>query len=265
MKHQRRQVLVSPALNELFGGPVEVFDSGAQTPQDNMDFDTERALALGRGDALPMLRLYAWRPWAVSLGKHQNEDDIDAARLAERGYEMVRRPTGGRAVFHAEELTYAVTVRLDEGRGPTEIYRLVNERLLDGLQALAEALSYEKSQTDFRKHYSVPKRSLPCFSSSARYEIVFEGRKLVGSAQRRLGNVVLQHGSILLGGAHAELADLAQLDSDAARRAMRMALKKQTATLSELHGSRVDYDAAAAAVLSGFVRDANAQARFTAS
>src|SRR5690606_2653286 len=113
--------------------------------------------------------------------------------------------TGGRAILHAQELTYSV-VMPSEGRSIMEVYRQISEALTAGLKSLAPDIGIAKSQPDFQKLYREP-GSIPCFSSSARYEIEFDGRKVVGSAQRRIGSAVLQHGSILIGDAHLALAD----------------------------------------------------------
>lgn len=252
----RIELADSPSLQSLFGGPVEIVDSGARPPKENMWIDESRTQALADGHARPMLRLYAWDPWSVSLGKHQPESDIDKDRCTRFGYGLVRRPTGGRAVFHADELTYSIVLRLNDNQTVTDVYRAVNRHLLVGLQQLAPSgLEFEKSQPDFRQQYSVPVKSLPCFASSARYELVYSGRKLVGSAQRRYGRVLLQHGSILLGPGHEKLADIARLDSDEAREDLRDALTRQTATLSEIAGRPISYQEAVALVVRGFVAE----------
>jgi lipoyl(octanoyl) transferase len=228
----------------------EVLDTGAHDGTWNMAFDVERAEALDRGDAGPMLRVYTWNPWCISLGRHQDIADIDQEAVQAAGYEIVRRPTGGRAILHAEELTYSV-VMPSEGRSIMEVYKEISEALTAGLRTLAPDIAIAKSQPDFQKLYKEP-GSIPCFSSSARYEIEFDSRKVVGSAQRRIGSAVLQHGSILIGGAHLALADFLAVD-DEVREQLRQDMLRHTITLNEIAGRPLDATDVAKAVIGGFV------------
>ncbi len=228
---------------------LDFIDTGAHTGAFNMDFDVARAAAVDAGTAAPMLRVYRWDPWCISLGRHQSEDDLDHARLAGDGLDWVRRPTGGRAILHAEELTYSVVMPGD-GRGVMEVYKYISEALVCGLQKLADAIDIAKAQPDFQKLYKEP-GSIPCFSSSARYEIEVEGRKLVGSAQRRIGSAVLQHGSILIGNAHLRLPDYLAVDPDV-RTALRHDMDSHTTTLNEVGGRSISYEEVREALRAGF-------------
>ncbi len=228
----------------------EIINTGAHDGAWNMAFDVERAEALDRGDAGPMLRVYTWNPWCISLGRHQDAGDIDQERVDAAGYHIVRRPTGGRAILHAQELTYSV-VMPSEGRSIMDVYRQISEALTAGLRKLAPDIGIAKSQPDFQKLYKEP-GSIPCFSSSARYEIEFGGRKVVGSAQRRIGSAVLQHGSILIGEAHLALADFLAVDEEV-RGQLRQDMLRHTITLSEIAGAAVTVDDVASAVTQGFI------------
>lgn len=222
---------------------VDFIKHPEHSPAENMLFDIARAEALLERKAAPMLRLYSWKPFAVSLGAHQRERDIDTQRCHERGLEIVRRPTGGRAVLHAEELTYSLAVPLQTEGAPQrtihEIYRDVHIILLNALQRLGfRGIFFQKSQTDFRALYRSSHVSMPCFASSARYELMHEGRKVVGSAQKLYSkdgqNVVLQHGSILLGRAHECLADVLNLSDDTEREEVRRVIRSQSVSLQEV-------------------------------
>lgn len=183
------------------GGRLRVILDGACTGAENMARDAALLDEHRPGD-LPVLRLYRWRPYAVSYGYHQSPEGFDAAAIAAAGHGLVRRPTGGRAILHAEELTYAVV-----GTSPSELfgaslhatYTRINEALLLFLRdlGLPADVSGGESRADAR--------GLVCFKSAGRHEINVRGRKLVGSAQRRRGDVFLQHGSILAGPAHLDL------------------------------------------------------------
>ncbi|HOX26736.1 MAG TPA: octanoyltransferase [Candidatus Krumholzibacteria bacterium] len=152
----------------------------------------------------PILRLYRWRPYAVSYGFHQRSGDFDHAAIASRGWDLVQRPTGGRAILHAEELTYSVV-----GPSPSPLfgpslhscYMAINEPLVAFLRALGHEAEISGGE-DRREQ-----RQAVCFKSAGQHEIRIGGRKIVGSAQRRREGVFLQHGSILVGPRHADLLD----------------------------------------------------------
>jgi lipoate-protein ligase A len=230
------------------------------SPEANMYFDHTRALEFSTSNAPPMLRLYSWKPYAVSLGAHQRQTDIDEAACKQRGYEIVRRPTGGRAILHANELTYScvcpLTTTADPSRNVHDIYRDVHLLFLKALHNLgAWEIEFQKSQTDFRALYRNGQVSMPCFASSARYELMLHGRKVVGSAQRLYGNVVLQHGSILLGKGHECLADVLRLPSEEEREKVRSVIHAQSATVEESLGRIVSWNELAREIVAG-VREA---------
>lgn len=224
-------------------------DSGAHTGMWNMGFDVHRAEQVDAGQATPLLRVFHWAPWCISLGRHQSIDEIDHRRTDAAGYGIVRRPTGGRAILHAEELTYSI-VMPSEGRGVMEVYRQISEALTTGLKLLVPEIDIAKSQPNFQKLYREP-GSIPCFSSSARYEIEFGGKKLVGSAQRRIGSAVLQHGSILIGDAHLSLADYLAVE-DEVRGQLRHDMREHTITLQDILQRPVSREEVADAIRTGF-------------
>mgnify|MGYP000932861118 CR=1 FL=1 len=228
---------------------LEFVDTGEQTGAFNMDFDVRHAELVDAGLATPMLRVYNWKPWCISLGRHQDIAEIDQERTAAAGYEIVRRPTGGRAILHAEELTYSV-IMPSEDRGIMEVYRQISEALTAGLQLLVPEIDIAKAQPNFQKLYREA-GSIPCFSSSARYEIEFDGKKLVGSAQRRIGNTVLQHGSILIGEAHLALADFLAVDEEV-REQLRHDMREHTVTLQEILGRPLHRNEVRDALITGF-------------
>lgn len=222
-----------------------------------MAADTDAAVQLQHGEILPTLRLYSWKPWAVSLGYNQSEQDIDRAKCSEYGFDIVRRPTGGRAILHANELTYSVVMYAD-GKGITETYSMISKALVNGLAVLCPDVSYESSQPNFASLYK-RQESIPCFSASARYEVQVGGKKLVGSAQRRfsapdLPEVVLQHGSILLGPEHKLLAEIMNVDNAEIRNKIVQDIEMKTIDLSTAMGRTVTFGEAASAVRSGFER-----------
>lgn len=223
----------------------------------NMERDEEMARACVE-DGVPRLRFYSWNPWTLSLGYNQNDARIDAEELARRGYDLVRRPTGGRAVFHAEEITYGIAMPAG-GRGIHETYAMVSAALKRGFEALgAVGVEFSRSRPDFREHYqSVDSEG--CFSASALNELAWNGRKLVGSAQRRYGSVLLQHGSILLGDAHLDIVDFLSIKPEL-RQAMRDRLAERTATLSDILSTPLpSFNQIAEALLQGFAEEFSAR------
>jgi lipoate-protein ligase A len=142
----------------------------------------------------PTLRLYAWRPAAVSIGKSQGiAGTHDASALAAEGLDLVRRPTGGEAVLHEHERTYAFVAHGGAppfGGGPVDAYRALSGALVAGLRRLAiEARAEEPREGPAR-------RGAICFQRMGAWEIAAGGRKLIGSSQFRRRRAFLQHGSV---------------------------------------------------------------------
>ncbi len=149
----------------------------------------ERAERLGES----WLRLYQWAPFCLSFGRHEPAiRRYDPERIAALAVDTVRRPTGGRAVWHAQELTYAVAAPSHRFGSLRAAYLAIHHMLADALRGLGVPAIL------------APPRRTPaldagaCFSQPAGGEIMAEGRKVVGSAQFRQGTALLQHGSILL-------------------------------------------------------------------
>jgi lipoate-protein ligase A len=131
------------------------------------------------------------------------ERTVDREYCAGRGIDVVRRPTGGRAVLHHQEITYSVvsdTGRFPGGSSITESYRVISEGLCRGLNLAGIAAEVSRPALPGRAEGGGadegPRSANPCFSSISRYELTFRGRKLLGSSQRRMGERFLQHGSL---------------------------------------------------------------------
>ncbi len=166
----------------------------------NMALDEALLMGRQRRASPPTIRLYAWDPPTISLGYGQRLDArIDEAAAAALGVGLVRRPTGGSAILHEgpeSELTYSVVAGEGDFPGADDLlgtYRWIGAALCEGLRALGTAAEMVAVQP------SDPS-SMPtfCFARTGSYEIEVEGRKLVGSAQRRQGGAFLQHGAVML-------------------------------------------------------------------
>jgi lipoate-protein ligase A len=166
----------------------------------NMAVDEAIMESIGRGDVPPTLRLYAWDPPCLSIGYAQPGADVDQKRLRSHNWQVVRRLTGGRAILHTDELTYAVIGPADEPRlagGVLESYQRIAQALLQALRLLGlPAQALPKPQNSPRADQQEP----ICFQIPSNYEITVGGKKLIGSAQARKKAAVLQHGTLPLYG-----------------------------------------------------------------
>lgn len=174
----------------------------------NMACDESLAESVRKNPSSPILRFYQWKPFAVSFGYSQRpRREVDLLALARDGYGYVRRITGGRAVFHAQELTYSLLCSEEHplaAGGIHAAYARTSEGLVRGLRRLGIGAELART-TDAGAAGATTGTAPPCFGSVARAEVVVRGRKLVGSAQHRSGGVMLQHGSILIGPAHRRI------------------------------------------------------------
>jgi lipoate-protein ligase A len=190
-------------------------------------------------DQTAALRLYRWQPACLSFGRNQPARGFyDAELAAQLGIDIVRRPTGGLAVLHDRELTYAFCAPAKLLGGPRSTYLAVNRALVAGLRRLG--VPAELSGGAERSRFGTVQ---PCFAEPAAGEVVVHRRKLVGSAQRCEQHTILQHGSILLDGTQAEIGRIAAVPFDMSGRA--------TSIIAVL-GSLPDFAEIASALVAGF-------------
>lgn len=177
-------------------------DTGPASGADNMAMDEKLLAEAVKGSAAPVLRFYTWDPPAVSLGRFQDEaTSVDLAACRKHGIDVVRRVTGGRAVLHRHELTYSVISPSDNDLFPNDVlgtYKVLAAGLLAGLARLGVSAEMVSPTGDRAEMVKRNPKEPSCFSSPSWYEILANGRKIAGSAQRRLAGAFLQHGSILI-------------------------------------------------------------------
>jgi lipoate-protein ligase A len=172
----------------------------------NMALD-EALMTYARETRCWVLRVYTWSAPTLSLGRNQTaRGGYDLNALAERAIDVVRRPTGGRAILHDREITYAVAGPIDDAGDLRESYVRINRLLLAGLRLLGVAAVDIAGDAD-RRGREQP-GLLPCFHYPSMGEITLDGRKLIGSAQWRCDGALLQHGSILVDDDQMEIASL---------------------------------------------------------
>lgn len=177
----------------------------------NMAIDEAIMIAHREGLVPPTIRFYQWSPPAVSLGYFQDlKKEVDVDTCKDLGIDIVRRPTGGKAVLHDKELTYSFIIKEDHplvNDSILETYKKISGGMIRGLSYLgitAELVPLrEKLKSDsLRKGEKSEIRHSDfksiCFSVPSQYEVQIEGKKIVGSAQVRKGGIVLQHGSLLI-------------------------------------------------------------------
>jgi lipoate-protein ligase A len=210
-------------------------DPAGRTGPENMALDDallHDAAASGRA----YLRLYRWSPSCLSFGRNEAAlARYDRAVIEHRGWDVVRRPTGGRAVWHADEATYAVAAPIAAFGSLQQSYCAIHERLAAALRTLGVPAQL------------APKNGRPaglgagaCFASPVGGEVTVHGRKVVGSAQVRMGSAFLQHGSILLGGTQENIQAVGR----------QLSAVSSATSLSQTLGRDVTFDEVANAIVS---------------
>ncbi len=195
---------------------------GAHGPRENMRRDAallerlERSTSAADALGAPVLRLFRFAPAGITLGRAQTPAaTLDLATLNARGLEWAVRPTGGRAIYHEGEWTYAFAARIDDprwGGSLRETYARVSALVCGALNDLGVPAVLATTSTS-RVEGPAAARRPSCFAATLAHEIELAGRKLVGSAQRRGARAWLQQGSVLLDDSHVGLADVLALDA----------------------------------------------------
>ncbi|MEZ0395007.1 MAG: biotin/lipoate A/B protein ligase family protein [Anaerolineales bacterium] len=218
----------------------------------NMAVDEAILEAAGRGDSLPTLRLYAWDPPCLSLGYAQPLSDVDVPRLRARGWDLVRRPTGGRAILHTDELTYSVTAPPNEPRLAGTLLESYNRLAAAILRAL-HILGLPAEMQD--QHVPAPasvNTNPVCFEVPSIYEITVGGKKLVGSAQARRREGVLQHGTLPLTGDLTRILQVLVFPDEESRSRAAARLLQRATTVEGFLGRKVSWDGAVQAFVTAF-------------
>lgn len=212
----------------------------------NMATDEAILRAVATGSAPPTLRLYGWSPPALTLGRGQPYTDADQAALKADGITLLRRATGGTAVFHADELTYTIAAHSDGGiaSGVVESYQGLSIALIYALEKLGLKHAIAREHAENRD--SRVDRDPVCFVAPSDYEITVGSRKLVGSAQMRIRDGILQHGSLFLAG------DITRICRYLSTHPTPEHVHAHALTLHEALGHAVPWDDVAQAIIEGF-------------
>lgn len=223
-----------------------------------MDYDL-RLVEKCKNENASFLRIYGWKPYAISLGYNQNKSPkdlpINYARCKEDGLDVVQRPTGGRAVLHSQELTYCVVYK--SSKSAREIYKDISLAVMKGIKLIEpsnkklQQISFVKKNPDLLSLVKTGMYNV-CFNAAVANEINFNGKKLVGSAQRKFGDIVLQHGSILIGEQHKDIVKYLKIPDDKQALKMIEELDEKTICLEQILMRKVTFAETGRAIFKGF-------------
>jgi len=203
----------------------------------NMAVDEAILDAVSRGASQPTLRLYTWEPPCLSLGYAQPIADVDIPSLKNNGWEIVRRATGGRAILHTDELTYSVCSPFDDRHlagSVLESYKYIANALLAALKDLGiPAQMKEDTRPDSSRSNPV------CFEVPSSYEITAMGKKLIGSAQVRRKDGILQHGSLPLSGDLSRITRVLVFPNESTRKVAEKRLLARATTVESVLGNAI--------------------------
>jgi lipoate-protein ligase A len=217
----------------------------------NMALDEAILEAVSAGKSPPTLRLYAWSPPCLSLGVAQPAADVDLEALTQAGWDIVRRPTGGRAILHTDELTYAVIAGSHNRHVAGDIltsYRHLSQALLAALSELGLTTQTVPGDNSDPGPSGYP----VCFENPSAYEITAGGKKLIGSAQVRRKHGVLQHGTLPLQGDLGRICRALHFNSVDEREAAVERVRDRATTVESVLGHGPDWETVAEAFKRGF-------------
>ncbi len=217
-----------------------------------MALDESLLKSVAENHTPPTLRLYCWEPATLSLGFAQPAADVDVEKLQANKWDLVRRPTGGRAILHVDELTYSLTAAADDpllSGDLLESYRKISRALLAGLSKLRVTATgdatYENSTSGMIKNPV-------CFETPSNYEITSGGKKLIGSAQARKYGGILQHGTLPIHGEITRITRALKFASEHDRASAAAKLTAHAVTLESVLSTIPDWLTVAGAIIKGF-------------
>jgi len=229
-----------------------LLQTGNNTAAMNMAVD-ESLMLRQTQDSLPTLRFYGWTRPSFSFGYFQKiAEEVDLPKCRERGIDLVRRPTGGGTVIHGWDLTYSVAVLLDNPLIPKDTlgsYRLISECIIEGLQQLGiKAEHYSERASDDATLRNI------CLTNPTKYDVLIDGKKVAGAAQRRKQGVMLHQGYIALNMPPDDVTNLVSKQDDLSQLVTTSSIAINTICQSQLEGTKL-----ANAIVSGFEAILNIQ------
>ena len=240
--------------NDLPRTPWRLILSDPQPGKMNMAVDSAILEAVEQGAAQTTLRLYDWSPPCLSIGYNQAFSDIDLQHLKSFGWDIVRRPTGGRAILHIDELTYSVIGPKTDPhlRGSLmDSYRQISRALYQALLSLGLSVEIHTGKNPLAHHQPI------CFENPSDFEITVNGKKIIGSAQARKKEGILQHGSLPLSGNLARITEVLAYSTENDRAEAKKILLEKAATASSESGQEISWEKAALAFRKAFTEVLN--------
>lgn len=231
-----------------------LLDTGTATAEENMALDEALLMSHAAESSPPTLRFYSWSPPAISLGNAQKLEEIDFQACQANGVNVVRRITGGRAVFHDDELTYSLVASEDNQRisgDITESYHKIACGLHEGLKKLGAEVGMA------RRPEKSSDKTAACFDAPSWYELIWQGKKVTGSAQTRKKHVILQHGSIPLSMDVDKFFILLKLESEKIRKKLVERFKEKACGLDQVLERKVTYAEVREALIAGMEEKLN--------
>jgi lipoate-protein ligase A len=224
----------------------------------NMAIDEAILQTLAEGHGLPTIRFFQWSPPCLSLGYNQHWSEVDEDACRAFGYGWTRRPTGGKAILHTDEATYSLIIPQNDPRiqgGVVESYRALSFGLLKGLSRLGVEAA-QASRDEVATYRRAASGGPVCFDTPSRYEITWQAKKLIGSAQLRRKKMVLQHGTLPLNGDLNRIIDVLNL-SEGEREQQRQLLPRRATTLEQAVGRVLPFTDVYQALAQGFAQALN--------
>lgn len=235
-----------------------IFESEFTTGKRNMAIDGAILEAVSQGVQPPTLRLYGWSPMCLSLGYGQRMREVDINGLEQNGWQLVRRPTGGKAILHGDELTYSVSLPIEHALAHGDViesYRRISRGLLQALQYIGLSPKSEHQGDGLRDKTKGP----VCFEVPSHYEITVNERKLIGSAQVRRKEGILQHGTIPLYGDVGRICETLAFETVEERNTQKEKVRSRAVTLADVMDNPPSWEQAALAVERGFCAEFDLQ------
>ena len=229
-----------------------LFIDGTSTGAVNMARDEALLRSVIDAKSSPCIRLYQWDPPALSIGYLQRiRDEVDLEMCINYGFDYVRRLTGGKAVLHDDELTYSIAIPANhekmDGRGVIASYRSIS-------RALVRALSLSGITCTMAPRIMSRQRrelSAVCFDTSSTYEVMFQGKKIIGSAQTRDKGVILQHGSVPIDWNLQRMFDVMGVPSDQ-KDLYETFFDKKATNITKAIGHRIEFEDLVPCFIRGF-------------
>jgi lipoate-protein ligase A len=226
--------------------------SEARPGDRNMAIDEALLYTTANRLSLPTLRLYDWKPACLSLGYSQPYIEVDEEAILRKGWTIVRRPTGGRAILHTQEITYSFTAPQNFFlvAGPLLVsYQRISSVLLRVLELLGTPA---RADQEYQPLTAEQRKEPICFETPSNYEVTVNGKKIVGSAQARKYGGVLQHGSLPLSGDIARIAEALAFRTEDEREKAKQRIRAHATTYADISGREISWQEAAKGFIEAF-------------